>query len=297
MEDKSRSRIYKIIIGVEAVIIVLLAILFFTNKSSVDAVVLEKEKTVQINTELQNELDSLMSEHSRIKSEYGSLSSQLTAKDSMITAQAKEIEQLINSQADYRRVKRKLDALRQITQGYVLQIDSLYKVNKLLTDENYKIKGDLESAQKYSEELVKEKDNLSTKINDAAFLSGYNIVATGYSIRSGNKQVVTDRARKVNMIRIKLTIGANPLVSAGQKDVYVRIARPDNIILTQGIYSFIYQGQRIQYTEKTVINYNQKATAVTIDYSRDNIDLPAGKYNISVFADDHELGQTSLTLR
>jgi hypothetical protein len=294
MEDKSRSRIYKIIIGVEAVIIVLLAILFFTNKSSVDAVVLEKEKTVQINTELQNELDSLMSEHSRIKSEYGSLSSQLTA---MITAQAKEIEQLINSQADYRRVKRKLDALRQITQGYVLQIDSLYKVNKLLTDENYKIKGDLESAQKYSEELVKEKDNLSTKINDAAFLSGYNIVATGYSIRSGNKQVVTDRARKVNMIRIKLTIGANPLVSAGQKDVYVRIARPDNIILTQGSYSFIYQGQRIQYTEKTVINYNQKATAVTIDYSRDNIDLPAGKYNISVFADDHELGQTSLTLR
>jgi uncharacterized protein YoxC len=295
--QNKKNRTYKIIIGIQLIIIAVLAFLFFTNKSKVDTIVLEKEKSVQMSAELQSELDSLMAEHDKIKKEYGYLSDQLSAKDSTILAQAKEIEALINSQADYRRIKKKLDALRQITQGYVNQIDSLYRVNQTLTDENKRIRGDLDNANKKADDLIKQKDDLSNKINDAAYLKGYNISATGYNVKSNSKQVITDRAKKVELIQVCLTIGENPLVSSGQKDVYVRIARPDNIILTQGSYSFIYQGQRIQYTAKTVINYSQKATNVCIDYPRDNIELPAGKYHIAVFADDHELGQCSLTLR
>lgn len=296
-QQKKRNNTYKIIIGIQLAIIVVLAILLFTTKSGVDTIVLEKEKTVQMNEQLQTELDSLLAEHDKIKQEYGYLSDQLTAKDSMIMAQAKEIEQLINSQADYRRIKKKLDALRQITQGYVNQIDSLYRVNQQLTDENIKIKGELDNANKVTSDLTKEKDELSNQINNAAYLKGYNVSATGYNLKSGSKESATDRARKIELIRICLTIGENPLVKSGQKDVYVRIARPDNLILTQGSYSFIYQGQRIQYSAKTVINYNQKSQSVCIDYTRGDVELPAGKYHIAVFADDHELGQTSITLR
>ena len=137
--QQKKNRTYKIIIGLQLIIIAILAILLFTTKSSVDTIVLEKEKSVQMSEELQVELDSLMAEHDKIKKEYGYLSDQLTAKDSTILAQAKEIETLINSQADYRRIKKKLDALRQITQGYVNQIDSLYRVNQTLTDENTKM--------------------------------------------------------------------------------------------------------------------------------------------------------------
>ncbi|PKP03820.1 MAG: hypothetical protein CVU11_06815 [Bacteroidetes bacterium HGW-Bacteroidetes-6] len=296
-QQKKKNRTYLWIIGIQLAIIAVLAVLLITTKSSVDTVVLEKEKTMQMNEELQTELDSLIQEHDRIKQEYGYLSDQLTGKDSMIMAQAKEIEQLINSQADYRRIKKKLDALRQITQGYVNQIDSLYRVNQQLTDENVKIKGELNDANQKTFDLNKEKDDLSNKINDAAYLKGYNISATGYNVKSGTKEAATDRAKKVDVVRVCLTVGENPLVSAGQKDVYVRIARPDNLILTQGSYSFIYQGQRIQYSAKTVISYNQKASSVCIDYTRGEVDLPVGKYNVAVFSDDHELGQTSFTLR
>ena len=141
--QNKKNRTYKIIIGIQLIIIAVLAFLFFTNKSKVDTIVLEKEKSVQMSAELQSELDSLMAEHDKIKKEYGYLSDQLSAKDSTILAQAKEIEALINSQADYRRIKKKLDALRQITHGYVNQIDSLYRVNQTLTDENKRIRGDL----------------------------------------------------------------------------------------------------------------------------------------------------------
>ncbi len=295
--EKKRSTTYKVIIGVLILIIAVLAFLLISNKSSVDTVVQEKENCAQHSDELQGQLDSLMAEHNRIKNEYGYLSDKLSGKDSLIMAQAKEIESLINSQADYRRIKKKLDALRNITQGYVTQLDSMYRVNQTLTNENTTLKGSLDDANKKTFELTQEKDKLSTKINDAAYLKGYNISATGYNKKSGTKESITDRARKVELIRVCLTIGENPLVGTGQKDVYVRIARPDNLILTQGSYSFIYKGQRIQYTAKTVINYTGKANSICIDYPRDNIELPAGVYHIAIFADDHELGQATLTLR
>ena len=53
---------------------------------------------------LQAELDNLLAEHERIKAQYGDLTDQLSAKDSIIMANAAEIEQLINTQADYNKI-------------------------------------------------------------------------------------------------------------------------------------------------------------------------------------------------
>ena len=68
------------------------------------------------NFELQSELDSLLAEHNRIKEQYGELSDQLSEKDSIIMANAAEIEKMINSQADYNRIKKQLERLQNISQ-------------------------------------------------------------------------------------------------------------------------------------------------------------------------------------
>lgn len=294
---KKTSSAYKIIIGLQLVIIIVLAWLLFTTKSNIDTVVIEKEKTMMMNEELQSDLDSLMSDYDIMKEEYGYLTDQFTEQDSLIMAQAKEIEMLINSQADYRRIKRKLDYLREITQGYVNQIDSLYRINQTLTSENQNLKGDLENANQISSDLTQDKDNLTQQLNDASYMKAYSISATAYKVRSGSKESATDKARKVDKIRVCMVVGENALITAGQKDIYVRIARPDNLILTQGSYSFVYQGQRIQYSAKTVINYDKKAMNVCIDFTRGSLELPKGKYHIAVLCSDNELGQTTITLR
>ena len=63
---------------------------------------------------LRTELDNLLAEHERIKAQYGDLTDQLSAKDSVIMANAAEIEKLINSQADYNRIKKQLARLQNI---------------------------------------------------------------------------------------------------------------------------------------------------------------------------------------
>lgn len=296
-ENKKKKNSLKIIVWIQLGVIVVLAWLLFTTKSSIDTVVIEKEKTEQMNKELAADYDSIMSDYNAIKEEYGYLTEQLEGQDSLILAQAEEIQQLINSQADYRRIKRKLDYLREITQGYVNQIDSLYQVNQTLVAENQGLKTDLDNANEVANNLTEDKDNLNKQINSAAYLKAYSISATPYKLRSGDKLSETDKAKKVDMIRVCMVIGENALVSSGQKDIYVRIARPDNLILTQGSYSFIYQGNRIQYSAKRVISYQQKAQSVCIDFTRGNLELPKGKYHVAVLSSDNELGQTVINLR
>jgi len=295
--QKKEQQFYKrIIFSLSAIIIILLVIIIFMMIKMNKAVV-EKDKTVSYNIELRSELDSLLSEHENIKAEYGHLSELLTEQDSIIMSQANEIEKLINSQADYRRIKRQLDYLRGITQGYVNQIDSLYQINVQLTEENVEIKKTLKTEKQRSIELQKDKVFLEEQITTAAILKAYNVNASALNASSSGRERDTERARRVNAIRVCFTVSENHLVSDGTKDIFMRIARPDNLILTQGGYSFIFQGERIQYSEKTSIQYNRKSQNVCITYRNDDIEFMKGIYVINLFADDHEIGQGSFELK
>ncbi|MFA5194408.1 MAG: hypothetical protein WC401_01285, partial [Bacteroidales bacterium] len=128
-QKPSKTNTYKIIIGVEAVIILVLLILFITTRTKVNTFIIEKEKAISERQILQSELDSLLNEHEKMRTEYGDLTQDLAVKDSTIQAQAAEIQQLIESNAGKRQIQRKLDYLRTITQDYVAQIDKLLKEN------------------------------------------------------------------------------------------------------------------------------------------------------------------------
>ncbi len=295
---KKEKRIYWGIILFLFLLIIVLVWQFITLKTGVDVIIAEKEKTISRNYELKTELEELMAEHEKIKQEYGELSSLLEDKDSLIIAQAEEIEALILAQADHRRIKRQLDRLRSITQGYLTQIDSLYQINQELIAENIEIKQTLKIEKGRVFELSKAQEELKEQITTAAVLRAYNVNAVPLSISGQrDKETETDRARRTDAIRICFTLGENTLIPIGTKDIYIRIARPDNLILTQGSYSFIYQGDRIHFSEKAVVKYNQKAQNVCITYRRGDVELMSGSYHINLFADDNMIGEAAFVLR
>jgi hypothetical protein len=89
-------------------------------------------------------------------------------------------------------------------------------------------------------------------------------------------------------------VGKNALVASGTKEVFVRIARPDNAILHEG-QSFEYNGQQIMYSLKATINYQQKPAPVTLYYEKTDR-IVAGTYNVAIFSDGQEIGAAQLTL-
>jgi hypothetical protein len=295
--NKSRNKSLIIIVILLAAM-ALLTWLYLSTRSRLGSLLEEKE---QQRVELQHELDSLITEHNNIKLEYGTFSDSLVAKDSIIQANALEIRKLLDTQYEFYKVKKKLDRLRSISQGYLKQIDSLYTVNQELKAENEQIRSSYQMEQQKSSSLLKDKEALTEKVTMAAVLRAYKITASGVR-GSGDKERITDKAKRVEKIKVCFTLGENPLLSAGAKDIYIRIARPDKMILARGRgddYSFSYKGEILQYTMRETVNYQNQAMDICTYWinrsAKEN--LPEGVYVVSVYAEDFEIGQTSFELK
>jgi len=261
-------------------------------------------QTVEENEKLQSELEQLLNEHERIKQEYGALSEQLTEKDSIILANADEIKKLIASQADYRKIKRQLERLQNIAKEYVEEIDQLYTENRQLKEENTQVKAQLTEKKKEIAAIKKDKEELDVTISTAAVHQAYNIYSRAVYFKSKNKEeIITEKANRVQQIKTTFILGANSLIPSGPVTVYCRIAVPGTgrILMpgTGDAFAFDYQGEKLQYSAKKTVNYNNDAAeSVTIVWDLVDKDKAVpGKYMVQLYMDDHFLGEATFDLK
>ena len=252
------------------------------------------------NNELQNELNTLLAEHERIKAQYGDLAEQMTEKDSIIMANAAEIEHLIATQADYNRIKKQLARLQNISQEYVKEMDKLYQENQQLKDENTQVKADLEQERQDKANIQKSNEDLTSKINNAAVYKAYSIHSGAYNVKAKGDEELTDKAIRAKRIKTSFVLGENSLIEPGPVNVYCRIAVPGTgKVLTPGSsesFSFVHNGQRLQYSSKAVVNYNNSAQNVTLTWDIPSDDKAIkGRYIVQIFTDDQLLGESSFT--
>lgn len=266
-----------------------------------DKEVLEAEKEMQ-RLDFQAEVDSLMKVHNELKENYGELSKELAEKDSIIQADAVEIKRLLDSQWDYYRIKKKLAALQEISQGYVRQMDSLYTVNRELVAENERIREEYQNERRQNTNLTRQKEELTNKVNQASTLKLYNYTAHAVRFKGNGSEATTDRASRAERIRIDFTLAANDIVEPGTQIFYVRIADPRRAIISKGTgdeYAFQSNGETLQFTEKVRVNYDGKETAVRAYYVKpDAYEMLPGTYFIDVYEQGGKLiGQTAIDLK
>jgi len=297
MEEKiPPSRKLKIYLSICFLAILALLFWLFIQRSQLLQLVKEKEAEKM---EIQHDLDSLITEHNNIKLAYGSLSDSLASKDSIIQANAVEIRKLLDTQYEYFKIRKKLAQLQKVAQGYVQQMDSLYTVNRELKEENERIRQVVKTEQGRNQTLIRDKEELTQKMNQAAVLRAYDVTTTAYKMR-GAKGSVTDKANRTDRLNICFTIGENSLVAPGTKILYVRITRPDNVVVTKSKYdTFVFNGQTIPYSIREDFEYSGKAMNACVEWIKRDNDIPAmkGKYLVGVFFDDREIGQGSFELK
>jgi len=282
-------------------IIVLLLILFIISAIVTYCSMREKSETYTQNIQMKDELAELMSEYEAIRDENIQFQSQLTEKDSIIVANSAEIQKLINSQADYRRIRRQLEMLRAITQDYVHRIDSLIIVNEELALENEEIRREISVERERYRELSQVKTQLDDKVTLASSLKAYNLRAVALRVR-GSNETMTDRAVRADKILIEFTLSENKIVPAGPRSIYVRIARPDGVIILAGEgdeYSFELDEKQLQFTIREDIIYDNTAMNITTSWTKRDARAPAmvGMYTITIFMDNQEIGQTFFELK
>ena len=304
MDSENKKRVKQpiwlyAILGLLAIALVILLVRNNSMKSDLQA--LETEKEMQ-RADFQAEVDSLIRVHNELKESYGELSQELAEKDSIIQADAVEIKKLLDSQWDYYRIKKKVASLQAISQKYVRQMDSLYTVNRELVAENERIREEVRAERRENSNLNRQKEELASKVNQAATMKLYNYSAQAVRFRSGSKEADTDRANRAERIRIDFTLAANELIQPGSKIFYVRIADPTKAIISKGTgdeYAIESNGETLQFTEKVRVNYEGKETPVRAYYTKpSDREFRPGTYFIDVYEEGGKLiGQTAIDLK
>jgi hypothetical protein len=299
-ENKSlRSGWVYAILALFVLAIIGLSIWLISLKTDIST--LEQEKELQ-KADFQNEVDSMMRVHNEMKDAYGDLSLELSEKDSIIQANADEIKKLLDSQWDYNKIKRKLSQLQVVSQKYVRQLDSLYTVNRELVAENERIREEYRAERQQNTNLVKQKEELSKKVSEAAILRIFNLEANAVRYKGGSRESETDKSGRAERIKIDFTLAQNDLATEGTKTFYVRISDPSKAIIVKGKgdeFSFKFGDDVLQYTEKVMVNYNNVETDVRAYYIKpSDVEFAPGLYFVDVYDNaDNLVGQTSFELR
>ena len=189
------------------------------------------------------------------------------------------------------RLKKELATCRAVIRSYVLEIDSLNRLNQNLTAENTRMKGQYAEATRQKEGLNADKQSLSEKVAIAAQLD-----ATGISMTLKNKRGrATKRIKRCKTIQVNFNIAKNVTAASGNKTVYVRITTPAGTVLSGG-GSFQYENRSLPYSMRKTIEYTGNETPVTT-YWTVNEFLGEGTYNVSIFADGNMIGSRNFTFK
>lgn len=289
--DKSKNLIIIIII----LIIIISGISFFAfrqvqeNKEMAELFAIEKE-------EIENEYTTFATQYDELQVQINndSLRQKLESEKLKTQRLLEELRQVkTNNAAEIKRFEKELKTLRAVLRSYVVQIDSLNRINEALASENKEVKKKYSEATRQINTLSEEKKNLNEKVTLAAQLDATNIV-----VQSKNKRgKTTEKVKNVKKIAISFTIVKNITAKTGERTLYVRIAKPDNEILTKDVSdTFPYENRNIEYSIKKYIEYTGEEQNVTVYWDVEEY-LPAGNYNVYIFADGTMIGQQSFTLK
>lgn len=193
--------------------------------------------------------------------------------------------------AEIKRLKAEITSLREVLKNYIVQVDSLNRLNQSLNEENTQIKAQMTEANVRITNLSTERNELKDKVDVAAQLD-----ATGFWVTPKNKRSKdTQKVKDVKKIAFGFTIVKNVTAQNGQRIVYARILKPDNSVMgNKG--TFAYEGTQLEYTEKKYIDYTGEELKLTM-YSDVEEYLEAGTYKLFIFCDSQMIGQTSFTLK
>ena len=244
--------------------------------------------------EMENEYQQFAQQYSEMKTQINndSIVAQLTAEQEKTQKLLDELRRVKSTDArEITRLKKELATVRAVIRSYVMEIDSLNRVNASLTQENTRMKGQYEAATRQIEGLSTEKRSLSEKVAIAAQLD-----ATGISLVAKNKRgKSTDQIEKATTLQVSFNITRNVTAASGVKDIYVRIMSPTGNLLN-GAGSFSYENRTLQYSMKRSVEYNGEETPVSLFWNVSQA-LVAGTYQVSIFADGNMIGSRSFAFK
>lgn len=244
--------------------------------------------------EMENEYQQFARQYSEMKTQinHDSIVAQLTAEQERTQQLLEELRRTKSNDArEISRLKKELATVRAVLRSYVLEIDSLNRLNQDLKDENNRMRGQYEEATRQIEGLNTEKASLSEKVAIAAQLDAIGINLT----LKDKKSKTTEKLKKAKALQVSFSIAKNVTAPSGMKTVYVRITSPTGAVLGGG-GTFSYENRNLECSMKKTIEYTGNETPMTL-YWNIAQSMVEGTYKVSIFADGNMIGSKNFSLK
>ena len=291
--QRSKNQRNNMIVIILAVILVVMVVLFFFQRSQNKLVVgeIRAEKD-----SIQFELTEIMAGYDSLKTENDTINGQLFTAQTKVRDLMVEIEQ--NKRISVQKIneyQKQVTTMRGIMRDFVAQIDSLNRRNQILLDENTQVKEQYKQSEIKNEQLSQEKEKLEKNLQRAAQLESRGLIATG--LNSRNKE--TKVADRTELIQISFVVNSNITAKRGAKKFYVRIMRPDQLLLTKSPNDlFQFEDLKIPFSAMREVNYEGMELPVNIFWdNKGESPLMKGTYTIDLFADGNNIGTTSIDFK
>jgi len=269
-----------------AVVLIFLVIMYFDQKN----------KMVEMETVLTEEKDSLSNELKRMVAAYDTMKTNNDTLNANLEKEKNRIIKLLAINASnaqlIKKYKSEITTMREIMKSYIVQIDSLNSRNKMLTAENVQFRQEIAKVQNTNVQLEKEKEMLTSKVVTASVIQAKNIVVAALN----KKRKETNRINLMESLRVCFTLRENAIAQAGQKEVFMRVIRPDSLVITSSPDNlFDYKGNKMIYSEKRTADYMNQDLEICIFLSNKG-DFVVGNYSIELYLENYLIGRTTFML-
>jgi hypothetical protein len=288
--DKKPSTALVVLVIILSLAVIFFGYKYFTKTTQLGQTNEEKAILEDVKSDLEKQLRDMIVEYDSLKTNNDSV-------NGLLNNEQDKIKNLLRMQATdaekIRKYQGELETLRKVMRSYIVQIDSLNTRNRALTDENIQFKEKLTTAETQYTELSKQTEILGTQVQLAKVLSAKNITVTPQN-KSDRENF---KVGKVAKIKVCFTIRENAVSEAGPKDIYVRIIRPDEVVLPSGNgETFLFNEEQVIYSAKRTLEYENKDIDMCIYWDK-NADLIAGNYTVVLYAENYEIGSATFTLK
>ncbi|WP_028903280.1 MULTISPECIES: hypothetical protein [unclassified Prevotella] len=287
----------KVLIPLVIVILALVgaAAWLFLNLQEQKQVVQDMQELAELDKqEMENEYERFTMQYSEMKTQINndSIIAQLTQEQMRTQQLLEELKQVKASDArEIARLKKELATVRAVLRDYVMQIDSLNRLNESLKAENSRVNAELNERNAQVAGLNSEKASLSEKVAIAAQLDATNIQMQLLDKRGK----VAKKLKDCKQMRVSFSITKNVTASNGNRTVYVRIQNPGGNTLSGG-GNFTYENRSLECSAKKVIEYTGEETPVTVFWNTTQM-LEAGDYRVSIFVDGNMIGTKTFSFK
>jgi len=279
----------------------------------------EIDEQEKLKAELEKQYYESLSELEEMKTNNEDLNKMIEEQQAELKDQKDRVSRLLRDSKNLKSARSEMANMQAQLDTAIAQVTELKEQNAQLADANNKLAGERDQLQtdittlgeefqttkatlvSEKEELTSKNANLSKTVVRASVINVQGVSVEGLKIKGSGKAKETDRADKVQQLKVCFNTTQNAVAKPGKEQFYVRIINPTGETLAieemgSGIMSGSDNKEQIRYTKVKEYDYSNDETELCFLWEP-KVAFEAGTYNVEVYNKGYISGTGKFTFK